>query len=571
MSTLVDALRAHWETRPDQPAIHLLRAKRPDVALTYRDLICAAAGVAARLAAAGISRGDVVAIILQHGEPLVAAFWGAVLHGAVPSILPFLTEKLSPEKYRQDLAALFAITRPAAILTYTEFGEEARRAIAEAPLDAEKPVVIDLDTVEPIAPDWAALGGSAVRADDIALLQHSSGSTGLQKGVALSHLAIFNQLESYGQSIRLAPATDVIASWLPLYHDMGLIASFVLPVALGVPLVLLSPFDWVRAPARLLQAISIYRATLCWLPNFAYNFTATRVRDRDLEGLDLSSMRAFVNCSEPMRAASHRMFAARFASIGVREPMLTTCYAMAENVFAVTQGGIDAPVVVDCPVARDLREERHARLPAPDEAVDTVEMMSAGRPIGGVQLRIVDEANSPVGERQIGEICLRSSSMLTGYYHRDDATAMSIREGWFFTGDYGYLADGELYVTGRKKDLIIVGGKNVYPQDIELLVEEVEGIRAGRVVAFGVFDEAAGTEEIAVVAEAEPAEEEALTQVREDIRRRIAQRSDVVARIIELVPPRWLIKTSSGKVARTANKEKYLAMASASPQEPSPT
>jgi acyl-CoA synthetase (AMP-forming)/AMP-acid ligase II len=559
MSTLVAALRGHWEARPDKPAIHLLRAKLPDAALTYRDLIESAAGVAARLAEAGIARGDVVAIILQHGESLVAAFWGAVLHGAVPSILPFLTEKLSPEKYRQDLAALFAITRPAAILTYADFAAEARRAIAEAPAGMATPIVIDLGSAAPLAPDWDALGGASVRAEDIAMLQHSSGSTGLQKGVALSHRAIFNQLDAYGRAIRLAPATDVIASWLPLYHDMGLIASFVLPVTLGVPLVLLSPFDWVRAPARLLQAISTYRATLCWLPNFAYNFTATRVRDRDLEGLDLSSMRAFVNCSEPMRAASHRLFAERFAAIGAREAMLTTCYAMAENVFAVTQGGIDAPVVIDRPVARAMREERQARLPEPGEAAETVEMMSAGRPIEGVELRVVNPAGAPLAERNIGEICLRSNAMLTGYYHRDDATQAAIRDGWFFTGDYGYQAEGELFVTGRKKDLIIVGGKNVYPQDIELLVEEVEGIRAGRVVAFGLFDEADGTEEIAVVAETEASDEDELAELRENIRRTIAQRSDVVARIIELVPPRWLLKTSSGKVARSANRDKYIA------------
>ncbi len=571
MSTLVSALRAHWEAHPDQPAIHLLRAKRPDFALTYRDLIAAAAGVSARLADAGIARGDVVAIILQHGEPLVAAFWGAVLHGAVPTILPFLTEKLSPEKYRQDLAALFAITRPAAIVTFAEFGAEARRAVADAPAGAATPLVIDLEAVEPVPPDWDTLGGAAARAEDVALLQHSSGSTGLQKGVALSHRAIFNQLEAYGRAIGLALGTDVIASWLPLYHDMGLIASFVLPVTLGVPLVLLSPFDWVRAPARLLQAISTYRATLCWLPNFAYNFSATRVRDRDLDGLDLSSMRAFVNCSEPMRAVSHRMFVERFAAIGVRDAMMTTCYAMAENVFAVTQGGIDAPVVVDRPVARDLREDRHARLLSPGEAADVVEMLSAGSPVDGVTLRIVDDADASLPERRVGEICLRSNSMLTGYFHRDDATQTSIRDGWFFTGDYGYLADGELFVTGRKKDLIIVGGKNVYPQDIELLVEEVEGIRAGRIVAFGLFDEAAGTEEIAVVAETEENDDDGIVQLRENIRRCIAQRSDVVARVIEFVPPRWLIKTSSGKVARTANKEKYLAMASASLPAQSPT
>ena len=222
-------------------------------------------------------------------------------------------------------------------------------------------------------------------------------------------------------------------------------------------------------------------------------------------------------------------------------------------------------------MARAVRAERQARLPAPGDVAEPVEMMSAGRPIDGVAARIVNPAGAPLAERNIGEICLRSNSMLTGYFHRDDATQAAIRDGWFFTGDYGYFADGELFVTGRKKDLIIVGGKNVYPQDIELLVEEVEGIRAGRVVAFGLFDEAAGTEEIAVVAETEIEDDDGRAELRENIRRTIAQRSDVVARIIEVVPPRWLIKTSSGKVARSANREKYLAMISASPPAQSPT
>ena len=559
MSTLFAALREHYDRHPERVAIHLLRARQADAPLSYRALIEAAAGVSARLTAAGIARGEGVAIILQHGEPLGASFWGAVLHGAVPAILPFLTEKLSPEKYRQDLAALLAITQPAAILTYAEFGVEARRAIEEDRNRgaSSQPAVIALDRLAPVAPDWAELGGAAAGPDDIALLQHSSGSTGLQKGVALSHRAILNQLDACARALDLRIETDRIVSWLPLYHDMGLIASFVLPTTLGVPTILLSPFDWVRGPARLLQAISTYRATLCWLPNFAYNFSATRIRDRDLAGVDLSSMRAFVNCSEPMRAASHRMFVERFAGFGARDGMLATCYAMAENVFSVTQGGIETPPSIDRPVARDVRENWHARLPAADETSELTEMLSAGRPIPGVALKIVDDTGLTLDDRRIGEIALKSDCMLSGYYHRPDATNQAFRDGWYLTGDFGYLVAGELYVTGRKKDLIIVGGKNVYPQDIELLVEGVPGVRPGRVVAFGLFDDAAGTEDVAIVAETELEGEDALTQLREDIRRRIAQRSDVVARVIELVPPRWLIKTSSGKVARTANREKY--------------
>ncbi len=227
-------------------------------------------------------------------------------------------------------------------------------------------------------PDFSALRGRERAPEDIVLLQHSSGTTGLQKGVALSHAAVFRQLDAYADAIRLRP-DDTIVSWLPLYHDMGLIAGFILPVLRGIPLVLMSPFDWVRAPYKLLQAVSRHRGTLSWLPNFAYNFCAQKIRDRDLEGVDLSSWRAVINCSEPMHFKSHAMFRERFAAHGLSPAALATCYAMAENVFAVTQGGIDAPVTVDAVSQRSLLIDRMARPAADGEAA--MNMLSCGRPL----------------------------------------------------------------------------------------------------------------------------------------------------------------------------------------------
>ncbi len=226
-----------------------------------------AAGYARTYMAAGAQPGEVVVLILQHGEPLVYAFWGALLAGVVPSIMPFLTEKLAPEKYRQDLAALVAITRPAAIVTYAEFAPEVHAALAalESGAPAAVRAVLTADAVGAESePDLASLPGMRQSPDDLALLQHSSGTTGLQKGVALSHQAVLNQLDCYSAAVHLSD-DDVIVSWLPLYHDMGLIAGFVMPVACQVPLVLMSPFDWVRAPFRLLQAVSQYHGTLSWL------------------------------------------------------------------------------------------------------------------------------------------------------------------------------------------------------------------------------------------------------------------------------------------------------------------
>jgi fatty-acyl-CoA synthase len=556
MSTFTQILKRTYLEAPEQAAIHVLQNRQPDGTLTYRALLHGAGGYARALAEAGIQPDEVVVLILQHGEALIHAFWGAVLHGAIPAIMPFLTEKLSPDKYRQDLAALIEVTKPAAIVTYPEFEAEVRAAMAGAQPCPVRAVLVST-AVQPLAAlDFDTLTGMTRSPEALVLLQHSSGTTGLQKGVALSHRAVLNQIDCYSQAIRLGPG-DVIVSWLPLYHDMGLIASFVMPVLCRVPLVLMSPFDWVRAPQRLLQAVSHYRGTLSWLPNFAYNFCAQKIRDRDLEGADLSSWRALINCSEPTYWSSHHVFAERFAKYGLSAGALTTSYAMAENVFAVTQSGMDGPVAVDEIDQRALITERVAR--PGHGAGPTLKLLSSGRPLPNVRVRVVDSTFHDMPERHLGDIALQSDCMLTGYYHRDDATLSAFRDGWYLTGDLGYWAGGQLYVTGRKKDLIIVGGKNVYPQDLERLAADVPGVHPGRVVAFGVFSEEAGTEDVVVVAEVDTEDADERQRLADEIRLRIARGTDVTLRHAHVVGAHWLLKTSSGKTARSANRDKYLA------------
>lgn len=551
--TLAHRLLQSYRETPDRPALHLLFPKEPELTLDYRALVHGSAAYARALEQAGVARGEVVILILQHGADLVYAFWGAILRGAIPGIMPFLTEKLAPEKYRAELAALFGITQPAAVITYPDFAPEAEAAAR----DSSVRVILRAPDVRPLTDlDVDSLPGLDSAPDAIALLQHSSGTTGLQKGVALAHRAVLTQLAVYARAVNLTP-DDVIVSWLPLYHDMGLIAGFILPIICRVPLVLLSPFDWVRAPAKLLHAVTRYRGTLAWLPNFAYNFCAQKIRDRDLQGVDLSSWRAIINCSEPMRWESHQAFTERFRPYGLNPAALATCYAMAENVFAVTQGGIHSPVVVDEVDRRTLLVDRVAR--RANGNPETLKMLSAGKPLPNVRVRILDDARHDVPERVIGEIALQSDCLLTGYYHRDDATEKAFHAGWYLTGDFGYTAEGEVYVTGRKKDLIIVGGKNVYPQDVELLASEVPGVHPGRVVAFGVFNDEAGTEEVVLVAEVETEDEEERNRLADALRQKVTRGSDVTLRMVHLVGPRWVLKTSSGKTARAANREKYLA------------
>ncbi|MDK2980066.1 MAG: fatty-acyl-CoA synthase [Chloroflexota bacterium] len=554
MRNFSQQLLQHAQEQPEKVILNVLQTGQEDLHLTYQELVDGAGRYTNALLEQGIEPGEVVILILQQGVDLFLSYFGTILNGSVPSIMPFLTEKLLPEKYRHDLVSLIGITQPSAIITYREFSAELED------IQKANPFIKTVLFVEDIR-DAQTTGDVNYRGlqrdpQDIALLQHSSGTTGLQKGVALSHQAVFNQLDVYAKALHVDDQ-DVIVSWLPLYHDMGLIACFILPVLYGIPLVIMSPFDWVRAPYRLFQSISAYKGTLCWLPNFAYNFCAQKIRPSDLEGVDLASLRAVSNCSEPMRFASHQLFLERFQPYGLHASAIATCYAMAENVFAVAQDGIDKLVTYDEIDQETFQKDKLARKATDGER--TVMMVSAGKPLENTQVRIVDESGVDLPDRHLGEIILQSDCMLSGYYHREDATEKAMLDGWFKTGDLGYLAEGELYISGRKKDLIIVGGKNVYPQDIESVVNEIEGVHPGRNVAFGVFNEQRGTEEVVVIAELEPEYEEQTQAVSARIRQQVTQSTAVALRTVYLVNGFWLIKTSSGKIARAANKEKYLA------------
>jgi acyl-CoA synthetase (AMP-forming)/AMP-acid ligase II len=554
MPTFSHLLKLHYEQTPDKVSVTMLHGGQPDRPVTYRELIHGAAGYVNTYQKSGIRSGDVVILILQHGIDLLYAYFGAVLHGAIPSIMPFLTEKLLPERYRADLAALVAVTQPTAIVTYREFEPEVRAALKPGE-DSVRAVIVSNQAEGSCEPDFVHCGGLTRKSEDIVLLQHSSGTTGLQKGVALSHQAVINQLTEYSKAIRLNDA-DVFVSWLPLYHDMGLIACWLMPILVGNPLVIMSPFEWIRAPYRLLQAVSRYKGTLSWLPNFAYNFCAQKIRERDLESVDLSSWRAISNCSEPMRWDSHQSFYERFRSLGLRYEALTTCYAMAENVFAVTQGGIDALVVYEDIDRESLQTKKVARLADPGQVV--VRMLGTGKAIPNTRVRIIDEKGHNLPDRHVGEVAVQSNCMLTGYYHRPDATEKAFVDGWYLTGDFGYLVDGELYITGRKKDLIIVGGKNIYPQDLELLAYEVPGVHAGRASAIGVFNDATGTEDVVLVAEVDNDDPAERQKIADGIRASVTRGSAVALRYVHMVGKHWLVKTSSGKTARSANREKFL-------------
>lgn len=544
---------------PDKPSIYFLEAGKEDRKLTYQELYRQASVFANSLDRCGIVPGEVVVLIIDYRLELLTGFWGAVLQGAIPAILPFLTEKLNPDRYLSDLKSLLSVTRPAAIITYEDFKEIVETAVhpessVRSILYLEDIALAEANSQETPSSDYPGFNRNPA---DIVLLQHSSGTTGLQKGVALSHTAVFNQLDALRKAIQIDNQKDVVVSWLPLYHDMGLIAGFIMPILTGIPLVLMSPFDWVRAPYRMFEAVTRYQGTLTWLPNFAYNFCARKIRARQLEGVDLSSWRAVINCSEPVRWESHQAFYEKYQEYGLVLEALQTSYAMAENTFGVTQSALGSEPSTQ--LIDSVTFQKDGRIETALDGKPTMVMMSSGVPLDNTEIRVQDPAGRVLPDRVIGEISLKSNSMLNEYYRRPGVTESSFQNGWFLTGDYGYLSEGEIYVTGRKKDLIIVGGKNIYPGDLEELIYEVDGVHPGRAVVFGIFNEQLGTEDVVAIAESDNDDPQSREQLADRIRSYITQNSPVSLRFVEIVDSQWILKTSSGKVSRGANKEKYLA------------
>jgi fatty-acyl-CoA synthase len=565
----------------DQTAIIYLQTGQSPIHVTRYDFCQAVFAYAAGLQINAIHPGDLVIIAHTQNLDSIYAFWGAIVAGAIPSMFPTLTEKLDPTLYLASMAELARLSHVRAILTTADFAPHLRPHIPCPVYTTEELLPQSTQRAQREEKELRGTQGNSgelnsspfhvsrftfhashsssspnplIPASSIAFLQHSSGTTGLQKGVALSHTAVLNQLASYSDAIALNQQ-DVIVSWLPLYHDMGLIAGFLLPLFQGIPLVLMSPFDWVQHPALLFRAIHDHQGTLCWLPNFAYNHCARRIRQRDLEGLSAASMRLFINCSEPVYHESHQLFLERFAPLGVRPEMLGVSYAMAENTFAVTQTPPGRPARLDIVDRHALEAERRARPAAPDAPQANIRV-SCGPPISGTAVRVLDDTGQPLPDRHVGEITIHSDCLFTGYYQRPDLHPF--QDGYYHTGDMGYLADGEIYIAGRAKDLIIHAGKNVYPQDIEAIANTVPGVHPGRAVAFGVPDEREGTELIAIVAEVnteDPAERKQITAA---LRQAIARQSQAAVAYIHLVGPHWLIKTSSGKIARRANRDKWL-------------
>jgi acyl-CoA synthetase (AMP-forming)/AMP-acid ligase II len=532
-----------------------LDAQERETALPFAALWQNATRVAAALEDLGVQPGDRVALVLPTGPDFMDAFFGALCAGAVPVPLypPVRLGRL--EEFHARTARMLEVSGARLLLTDARIG----RFLGVAALRA-RPALGVQHVSELRAPSGRLLArrGSS---DDLALIQFSSGTTIDPRPVALSHanvLANVCAIDSFVPEDGELPVSGV--SWLPLYHDMGLIGCLLLAVAHPGTLTLLPPELFLARPALWLRAISRTRAAVSVAPNFAYGLCAKRIRDADLAGVDLSCWRLALNGAEPVSTEVLRRFAARFSPFGFDARALTPVYGLSEASLAVTfstpwRGFRALPVDAE---ALALRGEAIAAGHHGGKAIaagDRVrEIVSLGRPLPGMEVRICDALGALLPERAVGQVLVRGPSVMRGYFDNPAATAEALRDGWLETGDLGFAHQGELYLCGRSKDLVILRGKNHAPQEFEDALDGLPGVRAGCAIALGyVPPDLEGGEELALLVERDLAVrtvEGTPDPLPDQVRARVLERTGVRAHEVRLLAPGTLPRTSSGKLRR---------------------
>ncbi|WP_305042311.1 AMP-binding protein [Geoalkalibacter sp.] len=547
--TLVEVFDWHLERHAEQTQVRFYADEGEGEVLTYAQLAQGARAIAAGLRARGLQRGMPVAIMLPTGADYLFSFWGVLLAGGVPVPLYPPVRRTQLESHLQRQQAILDNCAAFLLITLAEALPFARL------LKARLPSLTSLVTPAQLAENESDYAPPARNAEDTAFLQYTSGSTGNPKGVVLSHANLLANIRALGKAVAVK-RSDVIVSWLPLYHDMGLIGTWLAGLYFGTPVVLLSPLDFLGRPRRWLWALHRYGGTLSPAPNFAYEICLTKVSDADLDGLDLSAWRGAFNGAEPVSAATLERFAERFAAYGLRPEALMPVYGLAECTVGLAFPPLGRAPLIDR-VSRDALTRAGRAQPAETSDDDALRLVACGRPLDGHEIRIVDAAGRELPERTQGRVQFRGPSACGGYYRNPEDTRR-LRDGdWFNTGDLGYLAGGDLFLTGRLKDLIIIAGRNLHPQELEEAVGALPGVRKGNVVVFGSPDPATGSERLVVAAETRESDEAARERLRGEIQGLAVDLLGTPPDDLLLVPPHSVLKTSSGKIRRAACRELY--------------
>lgn len=546
--TLVEVLDWHAQARADR--VHIVHLGDSDeMQISYGWLQRHSASIAAGLQKQGLERGQTVAIMLPTCPAYFQAFYGILRAGGIPVPI-YPPARLSQiEEHVRRHASILANAQTSILVTVPEARGVAR--LLEARVAGLRRVL----TVPELTVGAGQAVPVAIRSNDIAFLQYTSGSTGDPKGVVLTHANLLANIRAEGHAIGMRP-DDVFVSWLPLYHDMGLISVWLASLYFATPLVVMSPLAFLARPERWLRAIQRYRGTISAAPNFAYELCVRRIDDAQIEGLDLRSWRLAANGAEPVLPQTLRRFSERFARHGFRPEAMTPVYGLAECTVGLLCPPLDRGPRIDR-VSREAFSRTGRAEPAAPGETGALEFVCCGRPLPGHDVRIVDALGREVGERVEGRLEFTGPSATQGYYRNPQQTRRLFDGDWLDTGDRAYTADSEVYLTGRVKDIIIRGGRNIYPHELEDAVGSVTGVRRGCVAVFGSLDRATGTERLVVLAEARASD----ASEQEDLRARIRE---VTVKVlgdppdeIVLAPTHAVLKTSSGKVRRAACRELY--------------
>ncbi|MFN2368169.1 MAG: AMP-binding protein, partial [Desulfurivibrionaceae bacterium] len=493
-ATLAEVLSYHAENHGDRTHIRLYRESGDDEIISYTDLYGEAALLAAGLQSQGLAAGEAVLIMLATGRDYFISFFGVLLAGAVPvPVYPPGRIKQIEEHLRRH-AAIAANCQAKIMIAMAEARNFTRLMHKKA---------IDLETVATVAELQAAGRGRTLHqpvrgGGDTAFIQYTSGSTGTPKGVVLSNANLLANIRAMGRAIEVT-SDDVFVSWLPLYHDMGLIGAWLGSLYFACPLVIMSPLTFLARPVRWLKAISRHRGTLAAAPNFAYELCSRRIEAEELQGIDLGSWRCAFNGAEAVSPVTIAAFIERFTPCGFRPEAMMPVYGLAESSVGLAFPPLGRGVRIDRIDRRILMGEGRAE-PVPAEGAEPLALPGCGFPLPGHRIRVVDDRDRELPDRRQGHIQFQGPSATSGYHRNPEETGNLFHGAWLDSGDLGYLADGEIFITGRSKDMIIKGGRNIYPVELEEAVGEIEGVRQGNVAVFGSTDRRSGTERLVVLA-----------------------------------------------------------------------
>jgi len=558
--TLVEVLRWHVATHPNRTHITLLSGDDREEGMSYRELFEEAETTAAALQYRGLKPQEAVVIMLPTARAYFSSFFGVLLAGGVPVPIYPPARMNQLEDHFKRHRTLLQNCQTAMLITVAEARGFAR--LFQAQCDTLRAVV----TIDDLAARHGHCDTLPITAEDIAFLQYTSGSTGNPKGVVLTHANLLANIRASGRALQ-ADSADVFVSWLPLYHDMGLIGAWFGTLYHATRLVIMSPLLFLARPQRWLWAMHRYRGTLSAAPNFAYELCLRRLSDRDLEGLDLSAWRAALNGAEPVNPNTVRRFCERFAPYGFRREAMTPVYGLAEATLALAMPPLGRGPLIDRIEREAFMNEGVAVEAGPTAPTmgtsgigtsgNVLEFMACGQPLPAHEVRIVDDGGRELPERRAGRLQFRGPSATAGYFRSPAATRELIQSGWVTPGDLAYIARGEVYITGRTQDVVIRAGRNIYPHELEEAVGELPGVRRGRVAVFGSPDPQSGTERLVVVAETNGLQDEARERLRVLVN---TLASDLVGGPpddLVLAPSGTVLKTSSGKIRRGACRELY--------------